>query len=125
EVLDKNKLLTNTFGRPFQAVDGMAHFYKELEKKAGAFVHYVSGSPWQLGPPLAEFLDKGGFPHGTLHLREFRLKDSSVQKFFGDPLAYKRETITEIFKDFPERKFVLVGDSGERDPEVYGEIYRS
>ncbi|KAI7884280.1 hypothetical protein K492DRAFT_125198, partial [Lichtheimia hyalospora FSU 10163] len=28
-----------------------------------------------------------------------------------------------IVKDFPKRKFILVGDSGERDPEIYRMLY--
>jgi phosphatidate phosphatase APP1 len=30
----------------------------------------------------------------------------------------------QIMEDFPRRKFLLVGDSGERDPEVYAEVAR-
>jgi phosphatidate phosphatase APP1 len=34
----------------------------------------------------------------------------------------KVSQISEIMEHFPERKFILVGDSGEKDPEVYREI---
>lgn len=36
----------------------------------------------------------------------------------------KIDQISQIFRHFPEREFILVGDSGERDPEVYREISR-
>jgi phosphatidate phosphatase APP1 len=37
-------------------------------------------------------------------------------------VVYKHETILEIIKKFPERKFVLVGDSGEKDIEIYEKV---
>lgn len=40
----------------------------------------------------------------------------------SDQLKYKTEIIENILKDFPKRKYVLVGDSGEKDAEVYAQI---
>ncbi len=34
----------------------------------------------------------------------------------------KLSQISEIVGRFPKRRFILVGDSGEKDPEVYREI---
>jgi phosphatidate phosphatase APP1 len=39
-------------------------------------------------------------------------------------VEYKRAAIERILTDFPDRKFVLIGDSGEQDPEVFGELAR-
>ncbi|KAI8089935.1 uncharacterized protein BX664DRAFT_365708 [Halteromyces radiatus] len=41
----------------------------------------------------------------------------------GKPGKHKLDTITAILQDFPQRKFILVGDSGEIDPEIYSKIY--
>ena len=40
-------------------------------------------------------------------------------------MLYKRAVISPMLKMFPDRRFVLVGDSGEKDPEIYGELARN
>jgi phosphatidate phosphatase APP1 len=57
-------------------------------------------------------------------LRYFRVQDGSAQAMLGAPEVFKRQSIESLFTDFPRRKFVLVGDTGEKDPEVYGETAR-
>ena len=41
-----------------------------------------------------------------------------------DGSARKHEQIEEILKIWPMRTFVLIGDSGERDPEIYADLMR-
>lgn len=120
-VRDRGELLRNTFTRPFTAVDGMAERYQRWAG-AGAALHYVSNSPWQLAAPLTEFLDRESFPPGSLHLRLLRLKDRTFLDFLREGSAAKQATILSLLDRWPGRKFILVGDSGEQDPEVYGEI---
>lgn len=123
EVTDKKKLLRNTFVEPFEAVDGMAALYQHWTE-AGAQLHFVSASPWQLYAPLSEFLDEAGFPPAVWHMRSIRLKDSTVLRLLEDPFDAKLAVIDEIVEWTPGRRFLLIGDSGEQDPEVYGEIAR-
>ena len=121
-VLDKKELLRNTFTRRFKDVPGMAPLYAGWAGKGAAF-HYVSGSPWQLYGPLSHFLDEKGFPFGSMHLKKFRITDTSGIRFVvGDQLEYKLSVIQAIIDDFPGRQFILVGDSGEQDPEVYTRV---
>ena len=122
-VLDRRELIRNTFTRKFKPIDGMADVYRDWETK-GAVFHYVSGSPWQLYEPLADFANDEKFPDGSFHLRKLRLKDRSILAFLDPPEEYKITTIEPILKAFPDRRFILVGDSGERDPEAYGELAR-
>jgi len=120
EVRDNVQLGLNTFAREFRATPGTAALYKRWARPGGQIVfHYVSGSPFQLFSDLAEFARRDGFPEGSFHLRPFRLKDSSAAQFFGDPQAFKLATIRPIVQQFRDRRFILVGDSGEDDPEVY------
>lgn len=121
EVTDRKKLVENTFFLPFCAVEGMPELYRRWAD-AGAEFHFVSGSPWQLYVPLAELMRDAGFPSATFHLRRVRFKDSSVLSLLGDPLEYKLQVIEPLMADFPQRRFILVGDSGERDPEVYAAV---
>lgn len=121
-VLDKKELLINIFVRPYKTTKGFPEYYKKLAQK-GAYFHYVSASPWQLYPSLKPFLEKN-YPKGTVSLRYFRLKDSSFIKFFKASLGYKIATISDILKRYPQHQFILIGDSGEHDPEVYAKIYK-
>jgi phosphatidate phosphatase APP1 len=122
-VLDKEALLENTFLREYRAVPGMAGMYHRWAKRRAAF-HYVTGSPWQLYPPLYEFIADSGFPKGCFFMRYFRLKDSSFIDFLSSAEDFKITSISALIQRYPQRKYILVGDSGEKDPEVYGEIAR-
>jgi len=79
-------------------------------------VFYVSGSPWQLQGRLQAFLAQKTFPAGVLTLK----------RFFHDPMrdqtAYKVPLLLELVDAMPERQFVVLGDSGESDPEVYARV---
>jgi hypothetical protein len=123
QVTDRKALLNRTFVLPFEAVPGMARLYQRWAGQGVAF-HYVSSSPWQLYQPLAEFMQSEGFPASSFHLKTFRLKDSSFFDLFASPTETKPLVIEPILKQFPQRRYILVGDSGERDPEVYGAIAR-
>lgn len=122
-VLDHEELLKNTFLRDFRSISGMAELYQQWQKE-GAVFHYVTGSPWQLYPALDGFIDAQGFPRGSFVMRHFRVADGSLIKFLGPSYDFKVSTIDELFRRYPQRHFLLVGDSGEKDPEVYGEIAR-
>ncbi len=124
-------VLRNTFCHDFKAALEMARMYAEL---GDAAFHYVSGGPEQMFGPLYDFLivGPGGFPEGTFHLKFFpknllssearenlkRLAAGSLEITF----EHKVKEITALMKNFPNRQFILVGDSGEVDPEVYNEI---
>lgn len=123
EVGHLKALLANTFLRELQAVAGMADVYRAWTKDGAAF-HYVSSSPWQLYAMLAGFIEVNGFPAGTFHMKTVRWKDKSVLSLVASPARFKHAEIEPILRTFPRRRFILVGDSGEKDPEVYGELAR-
>jgi hypothetical protein len=125
-------VVTNTFFRDFAAAPGMAEMYQGW---SGASFHYVSGGPWQLYAPISEFLlgAAGGFPEGTFHMKNIRKNLFSANSWEDLKELVTNENVTvdqklsqisEIMRRFPARKFILVGDSGEKDPEVYREIRR-
>jgi phosphatidate phosphatase APP1 len=124
DVRDRRATLRNTFVKPFEPVSGMAPAYKAWASATGAQFWYVSASPWQLFNPLQEFVSSNGFPAGVFCLKHFRLEDQSVFSIFQGPEKYKPGVIEPLFRQFPNRRFVLVGDSGERDPEIYGALAR-
>jgi len=123
EVHSRRSLLANTFLRKFQAIEGMAERYRQWHRQ-GADFHYVSSSPWQLFAPLSDLLGDAGFPTGSFHLRSFQLREHMLRRLKLIRRPGKYSAIRQLLTTFPHRRFVLVGDSGERDPELYGALAR-
>ena len=123
QVAHSRQLLHNTFLNPFATVPGMAPLFRSWAEQGAAF-HYVSSSPWQLFEPLDTLLRESGFPIGSYHLRSYRFGDPSVFKIFLSRKRNKYNIIKSMFRMFPQRRFILVGDSGEKDAEIYGKIAR-
>jgi phosphatidate phosphatase APP1 len=104
--------LTNARTRkPFK---GVAAFYRALHAGVNP-VFYVSKSPWNLYAPIVEYLALQGLPPGPVMLRDFG---------FRSPKNHKSTEIENILNTYPALKFVLSGDSGEQDPEIYADIVR-
>jgi hypothetical protein len=122
-VLDRRELLRSTLLRPFEAVPEMAERYRALVER-GAALHFVSCSPWHLYPTIEIFLREAGFPDATMVCKRMRLKDSSLREFLSASLAFKTPRILEFIDRFPSRRYLLIGDSGESDPEIYGQVAR-
>ena len=122
-VLDRKRMLEATFVKPFVAVPGMASLYQTWASE-GEAVHFLSSSPWHLYAPLAAFLQEAGFPPATVTLKKARLTDTSIQYLFADPTKNKPPEIEALLKAYPQRTFILVGDSGEKDPEIYADFWR-
>lgn len=123
-VLDKQQLLLNTFLNDFKATQGMSQWYNKLANtSANTSFHYVSSSPIQLYPVLQEFLDNEHFPKASIHLREGTTWDSVIATK-EQSKQHKLTAIQRLLTAYPKRLFILVGDSGEKDPEIYAEIKR-
>ncbi len=104
-------------------LEGAAQFYHQLHRgKTGDQanpIFYVSHSPWNLYRYLEFFLKKNEFPKGPILLRSlssFRNRKSASEK------PQKQKEIMNILKTYPDLKFILIGDSGERDADIYIEI---
>ena len=122
-VTDHKRLLESTFLLDFAAAPGMAALYKTWAAEDASF-HFVSSSPWQLYTPLEAFLDENGFPWATFNLKAVRFRDETLFDLFKKGTETKPLIIREILDRYPGRSFVLVGDSGEQDPEVYAALLR-
>ena len=124
-VTDKKSMLRSTFLEDFREVPGMSDVYQRWQREHDAKFHFVSSSPYQLYSDLESFRKRAQFPAATYHLKTIRPKDKSVLNLFADPFKTKTQAISAILEQFPNRDYILVGDSGEKDPEVYGHIARS
>jgi phosphatidate phosphatase APP1 len=102
---------------------GVAAFYQALHAGNGSArnpIYYVSSSPWNLYSLLTEFLDLQGIPMGPLMLRDWDLD----RRMMGSDRhqSHKGEIIREIVALHPTLPFILIGDSGQQDPEIYKAI---
>ena len=115
-------LLNEHTRKPFK---GVGAFYRALHKGAsgseGNPIFYVSSSAWNLYSLLVEFLKVQDIPIGPLFLRDFgdHLLFSSK-----DHQGHKMSNIKRILQAFPHLPFVLIGDSGEQDPEIYRQVVK-
>ncbi|MHC4441403.1 MAG: phosphatidate phosphatase App1 family protein [Planctomycetota bacterium] len=123
QVRDTKAALVNALLREFKPVPGIVNVYQQWAKIPAAF-HYVSSGPWQVVNHLSEFMKAEGFPAGTMNLKIYRWKDPSIINALDGSQEHKLSIIQPIIETFPRRKFVLVGDSGEKDPEIYAELAR-
>jgi len=114
-------LLENAHTRmPFH---GVAAFYRALQAGTGLTgpnpIFYVSKSPWNLYDVIAQFLEKQEIPLGPILLRDWDLVPDRAAK------AFKTREIEEIFNTYPALSFILVGDTTQKDPEIYRDVIRA
>jgi phosphatidate phosphatase APP1 len=93
---------------------GAAELYRDLAGGGANPFFYVSSSPWNLHAFLEAFLRHHGFPPGPVLLRDLLGTAAGREEKHG--------RIREVLDLHPDLPFVLVGDSGEKDPEVYADV---
>ena len=104
---------------------GVGAFYRALHTGNGAVtrpVFYVSGSPWNLYDMIARFLEIQNLPPGPLFLKDWGIDEHKFIK--EDTKRYKLARIDMLLATYPGLEFVLIGDSGQEDPEIYAEVIR-
>lgn len=103
-------------------LEGAATFYRKLHRGLSGQnanpIFYVSHSPWNLYRYLEFFLKQNDFPKGPILLRSF--KDIFKKKSGDQP--QKHIEIKNILKTYPKLQFILIGDSGEHDADIYIDI---
>ena len=104
---------------------GVAAFYAALQRGGTGTsfnpIFYVSSSPWNLYDVIEQFLALQQIPMGPTMLRDWGM---SLQRIPLSHSGHKLTSIREIMSTFPEQRFILIGDSGQEDPEIYREIVR-
>ena len=127
-VANKLKMLWRLFVADAEsriAFPGAAAFYRALHSGAdgdeGNPMLYVSRAPWGIYDMLSTFFAMHRIPAGpVLFLREWGLS-------WKRPLPrraedHKRALIGKMLAVYPDLPVVLIGDSGQHDPEVYARI---
>jgi phosphatidate phosphatase APP1 len=114
----RNTLLHNAHSRvPFPGVSAL---YEALSAGRGAEGNpflYVSSGPWNLYDLLLEAFRLHGLPAGAVVLRDWGLGGGNLlpTRHHDHKLGAIRQAL-ELWRELP---FLLVGDSGQQDPEIY------
>ena len=131
-------LVDNQSGR--RAVPGMAAFLRNLQAKASRVGHgrstvpggktgavapppiwYLSASAWNTAPTLRRFLARCGYPHGSLLLRAWGISAAGAPP---GTRRHKKSELALLLEMFPQMRLVLVGDNGQHDQSIYGDVAR-
>lgn len=120
----KLTFLGNAYTRlPFA---GVAAFYRALQSGPVTTlfnpIYYVSSSPWNLYDLLVDFFRIQGIPKGPILLRDLGL-NAELLSARGHH-THKLAQIRNVLAVNPQLPFVLIGDSGQQDPEIYAQIVR-
>ena len=115
-------LLKNAYTR--RPLKGVVDFYRALwqsgSKGSNNPLFYVSSSPWNMYDLFREFFQINQFPDGPVFLRDWGFERQSMLAV--NNRDYKLDMISKILDCFPDLDFILIGDSGEEDPEIYTQI---
>lgn len=110
----KNALLKNA--AQIEQVPGASKAYQAARAAGVELVFYLSGSPQNFVRRIHDFLTMHKFPEGPLLLKNFGTDPTLDQE------TYKIGHLKRVFARHPGLRFLLVGDSGEHDPELYTKI---
>jgi phosphatidate phosphatase APP1 len=103
-----------------RVVPGMAELYRRWgAANPGAPTFYLSTGAWNAAPALRRFLKRSGYPSGPLLLTDWGPTNTG---WFRSGQQHKRESLRRLIAELPQVDFVLVGDDGQHDPQIYGDI---
>lgn len=104
-------------------VPGMAVLYERLvTAHPDAPVFYLSTGAWNVAPALTRFLSRNLYPPGPLLLTDW---GPTTDRWFRSGQAHKRATLERLAGEFPDIRWLLVGDDGQHDQEIYGNFVAS
>jgi phosphatidate phosphatase APP1 len=85
--------------------------------KPSRCLFFLSGSPWGLHERLSDAFDRALVPQRVTILRSYSREPI-------DSYQFKRPHLEQLVSALPQRRWLLLGDSGEKDPEVYAQLRR-
>jgi len=84
-------------------------------------VVYLSTGPWNAAPAIARFLARNLYPAGTLLLTDWGL---TQDRWFRSGIEHKQRNLERLACEFPDIRWLLIGDDGQHDEEVYARFAR-
>ncbi len=106
-----------------QAVPGMAVFLDDaLARRPGSPVFYLSTGAWNTHGFLTRFMRRHRYPRGAMLLTDWGPTNTG---WFRSGPEHKRNSLQQLAIDYPHISWLLVGDDGQHDPEIYGDFAAS
>lgn len=110
-----NSFVLNEHAR--SATPGMAVMMDRLHRAhPTAPFMYLSTGAWNVTPTLRRFLHRNGYPKGTFLLTDW---GPTPDRWFRSGSQHKVNTLKSLAAEFPNIRWILIGDDGQRDPEIY------
>ena len=101
-------------------VPGMAVLYERLVREhPGCPVIYLSTGAWNVAPTLRRFLDRNLYPAGALLLTDW---GPTHDRWFRSGMDHKKLSLDRLAEELPDLKWLLVGDDGQHDEQIYEEF---
>lgn len=105
------------------AFDGVPELYRALSGNHENPLLFVSGSSYNLYEMLDTFCQLNGIPKAPFMLRDLGIGKEYWITESSD--SFKTRHIEFILKVYDKLPFILIGDSGEMDPEIYLNIRKT
>ena len=101
---------------------GMPVLYERLTTRySGAPMIYLSTGAWNVAPTLTRFLSRNLYPAGALLLTDW---GPTADRWFRSGREHKRSSLERLAREFPQIKWLLIGDDGQHDESIYGEFVK-
>ncbi|WMN12144.1 DUF2183 domain-containing protein [Marivirga salinae] len=118
QLFKKLRLIMTKNAKTRLPFEGVSEFYQKLRSKGNPFF-YVSSSEWNLYEFLQDFFRIRKIPKGPFLLQEYKSGLRDLLFTGGGSHQHKQDKINRLMTLFPKLKFILIGDSGQRDTEIY------
>lgn len=120
QLLRKLRLIFTKNAKTRLPFPGVKRFYSALAGKNGINpIFYVSSSEWNLYDFLVDFFQERNLPKGPFLLQNFKSGMRDLINSGGGSHTHKSEKIDRLMMLFPRLSFILIGDSGQHDPQIY------
>jgi len=103
------------------AIAGMASLYQTIARSGSVPqpVFYITSSSWSLYRLMSDFLDLQSFPRGPLLMQKIGMTNN---KLLRKGHGHKTRKIEKILSVIKGRRFILIGDNGQADRQIYHDI---
>ncbi|MCB1274426.1 MAG: DUF2183 domain-containing protein [Leucobacter sp.] len=99
---------------------GMPVLYDHLvTAHPGAPVIYLSTGAWNVAPVLTRFLERNLYPAGPLLLTDW---GPTPDRWFRSGKEHKLRELDRLAREFPEVRWLLIGDDGQHDEQLYDDF---
>lgn len=99
---------------------GMPVLYERLvTTHASTPVVYLSTGAWNIAPALTRFLSRNLYPRGALLLTDW---GPTAERWFRSGRDHKKKSLERLAEEFPDIRWLLIGDDGQHDESIYSEF---